>query len=428
MTAHAVSPAPPNINPEYEEDSDEDLAARETEAFLANLAYTVQNENADGYLSPDDGPVHITANTAFGLQCPIASAYLPPDDGSFQTAFELDEFLSNLEFYSSDEQHTGYLSSDTEPVQITAHMMSGDDLLILPTDKTDLPSPDDKDLPRDRHSPNFFHALLRRTKDQKQAVEIPLSYAHVFEADLVTAADINQHEARIYRPGFTPDELRDSIRLMLRTTKRYEEMVAFQAQNISPEHLDPHTHMVLHALLESRDRDKTTISRAQQSRIDTLDPDCPLDQEYAKLLRVHAKQDADYAKQGTERSDTNRTMYRVFSDGLYTVHQNNFALYCKPHLQNLPPNTAVELQNARKKLQDDELPPYRPIQFDTLPEPTVPTFETTLEKANVPPPTLLPRAQWMKDTPPRFSAIRTLTQHTMPPALGLLELATPARS
>jgi hypothetical protein len=45
-------------------------------------------------------------------------------------------------------------------------------------------------------------------------------------------------------------------------------------------------------------------SRAQQARIDTLDPDCPLDQEYAKLLRVHAKQDADFAKQGTERSDT----------------------------------------------------------------------------------------------------------------------------
>jgi hypothetical protein len=96
-------------------------------------------------------------------------------------------------------------------------------------------------------------------------------------------------------------------------------------------------------------------------------------------------------------------MYRVFSDGLYTVHQDNFALYCKPHLQNLPPNTAVELQNARKKLQDDELPLYRPIQFDTLPEPTVPTFETTLEKANVPPPTLLPRAQWMTDTPPFLS-------------------------
>ena len=136
MTAHAVSPAPPNINPENAYDSDDDLAARETEAFLANLAFTVQNETADGYLSTDDGPIHVTANTAFGPQCPVTSAYLPLDDGSFQSAFELDEFLSNLEFRSPDEEHTGYLSSDTEPVRITAHMMSGDDLLILPTDNT----------------------------------------------------------------------------------------------------------------------------------------------------------------------------------------------------------------------------------------------------------------------------------------------------
>jgi hypothetical protein len=98
VTAHAVSPAPPNINPENAYDSDDDLAPRETEAFLANLAYTVQNETADGYLSTDDGPIHVTANTAFGPQCPVTSAYLPPDDGSFQSAFELDEFLSNLEF------------------------------------------------------------------------------------------------------------------------------------------------------------------------------------------------------------------------------------------------------------------------------------------------------------------------------------------
>ncbi len=160
-------------------------------------------------------------------------------------------------------------------------------------------------------------------------MKIPLSYAHIFAADLVTVADVDQHEARIYQPGFTPDELRDSIRLMLRTTNEDEEVVAFQPQNIPPEHLDPHTHMVLHALLESRDRDKTATSRVPQARINNLNPDCPLDQEYAKLLQVHAKQDADYAEKGTEQNDTNRTMYRVFSDGVYTIHQNNFALYCK---------------------------------------------------------------------------------------------------
>ncbi len=92
-------------------------------------------------------------------------------------------------------------------------------------------------------------------------------------------------------------------------------------------------------------------------------------------------------------------MYHAFANGLFPIHENNFALYCKPHLRYLPPNTAVDLQKACDDLKPDYLPPYRPIQMDVLPEPTVPTFKTTLAQANIPP-TLLPRAQWMKDTPP----------------------------
>jgi hypothetical protein len=186
---------------------------------------------------------------------------------------------------------------------------------------------------------------------------------------------------------------------MLRTTKPGEDMVDFNPNNIPPEHLDVRTHMVLHALLDERDKDRLAPTRSSIAAAANLDPDCSLDQEYSKLLKVHAQLDSEYAQLGTGRNDTNRTMYHAFANGLFPIHENNFALYCKPHLRNLPPNTAVDLQKARDDLKPDDLPPYRPIQMDVLPEPTVPTFKTTLTQANKPT-TLLPRAQWMKDTPP----------------------------
>ena len=93
-------------------------------------------------------------------------------------------------------------------------------------------------------------------------------------------------------------------------------------------------------------------------------------------------------------------MYQVYSDSPYIVHDNNFSYYCKPHLLNLPAGTAFELQTIRDKLQPDDQPPYRPIQLDALPEPTVPTFKRSLSQAYEMPPPLKPRAQWMKETPP----------------------------
>jgi hypothetical protein len=48
------------------------------------------------------------------------------------------------------------------------------------------------------------------------------------------------------------------------------------------------------------------------------------------------------------------------------------------------------------------IPPYRPIQRDALPEPTLPTFSKTSTKQNNPP-ALKPRQQWMRDTPPFLS-------------------------
>jgi hypothetical protein len=94
-------------------------------------------------------------------------------------------------------------------------------------------------------------------------------------------------------------------------------------------------------------------------------------------------------------------MYQIFSDSLFPIHDNNFALHCKPHLRNLPAKTAVELRTIRSKL-DLEKSSYRPIQLDALPDPSVPTFS----KANTKQPmtvALKPREQWMRDIPPFLS-------------------------
>ena len=93
-------------------------------------------------------------------------------------------------------------------------------------------------------------------------------------------------------------------------------------------------------------------------------------------------------------------MYQVYSDGPFIIHDNNFQTYCKPHLRNLPESTAFELQAIRNKLDSaGEIPPYRLIQEDPLPAPTVPQFRTPLDQParHIP---LQPRAQWMLDTPP----------------------------
>ncbi len=68
MTANVASSAPPLTTLEHENETHEESAARETEEFLVHLAYSVQNENDDGYLSPDDETVRITANNVFVSQ------------------------------------------------------------------------------------------------------------------------------------------------------------------------------------------------------------------------------------------------------------------------------------------------------------------------------------------------------------------------
>ena len=129
-----------------------------------------------------------------------------------------------------------------------------------------------------------------------------------------------------------------------------------------------------------------------------LDPSRNIEEEYLRLDKSH--------------NDTNRAMYQVYSDSRFVIHDNNFASFCKPHLRNLPVSTAFELQTVRERLETIEGPPYKPIQHEPLPTPTVPSFATTLAEyakqapsanasiANRTQPSLRPRAQWMKETPP----------------------------
>ena len=401
MIANTASSAPPPTDPELEDA--EDSAARQTEEFLANLAYDLQNDDNDGYESPDAETVQITANTAFSYHRNGHNEYLLPDVVPELVPFDVEEFMLHLDY--SSPLHNGHWSDEGNIVVINANMMTSDDLLICPQDgKVVPPSPNGKEESTrlSTTQATFLNELRNRPRStwiQKQADEVPLSYAEVFQAELISATDINRHEALIYQPGFSPDELRSSVKLMLRSTNQSDEMEDFDPRNIPPEDVDPQTHLVLHSLLDERNKDKVAVHLARQAELESLDPSCALDREKAKLLRAHIELDNQYALSGTARNDTNRTMHHVFSNAAFPVHQNNFAMYCKPHLHNLPPSTAVELQKRRLELKNAELPPYRPIQLDALPEPTVPTFVIPLGVSKATP-TLVPRAQWMKDTPP----------------------------
>ena len=260
----------------------------------------------------------------------------PPDYDEYEDAARhTEEFLASF-MHDSDD---GY---DDEPVRITANMMSStdDDMWILEPDQNE---------PSDKTS----------TAPATPSLD-PLSYANAFHADLTTIEGINMHESRIYQHGLTPSEIRHNIKLALRSSLPHQPMVAFQAKDIPPAELDPRTNMVLHALLAER-------GRAGQ------DPKA--------------------------QNETNRTMFQVYSDSQFIIHDNNFFSCCKPHLRNLPRHTAFQLQSMRTNLEAKELPPYRPIQFDALPEPTVPKFKPRTT-ANPP---LQPRAQWMQRRcpPPR---------------------------
>ncbi len=86
---------------------------------------------------------------------------------------------------------------------------------------------------------------------------------------------------------------------MLQSTNHGDPMVDFDQRNIPPEDVDPDKHLVLHALLDERDKDRVALNLARQSRLDGLDPNCSHDQEMAKYLRNHMEYDRKYVLVGT---------------------------------------------------------------------------------------------------------------------------------
>jgi hypothetical protein len=120
--------------------------------------------------------------------------------------------------------------------------------------------------------------------------EIPLSYAQAFASELVTAADVDRHEARIYKEGRTPAAIRSSIKLSLRAGRPEQHLKEFDSHDIPPSNRDAQTHMVLQALLGERNK-------------------CP-------------KRDPP----SQAHNETNRVMYQIFSDSRFPIHDNNFAM------------------------------------------------------------------------------------------------------
>jgi hypothetical protein len=246
---------------------------------------------------------------------------------------QTEAFLASCMYDTTTDTDYGYTSSGDGPVRITANMLSDDDVWLMHSDtalppattaafNTSVPITSPPAVPS-IHSTSF------------PTDSTPLSYLVAFRADLATLEGIELHETRIYQPGLTPGEIRQKLNLALRTVPPYQPMPNFQPKDIPPSNLDPQTHSVLHALLANRDRPHRDTAA---------------------------------------RNVSNRAMFQVYSESPFLIHANNFFSCCRPHLRNLPPQTAFELQSARIRMEAIEQPPYRPIHLDVLPEPTAPTF------------------------------------------------------
>ena len=242
-------------------------------------------------------------------------------------------FLASCMYDATTDTDYGYSSSGDGPVRITANMMSDDDVWLLHSDtalptattaafNTSVPTTAPPAVPSS-HLPSF------------PTDSTPLSYLVAFRADLATLEGIELHETRIYQPGLTPGEIRQKVQLALHTLPPYQPMPNFQTKDIPPSNLDPRTHSVLHALLADRDRPH---------------------------------------RETAARNVSNRAMFQVYSESPFLIHANNFFSCCRPHLRNLPPQTAFELQSARIRMEAMEQPHYRPIHLDVLHEPTLQRF------------------------------------------------------
>jgi hypothetical protein len=105
----------------------------------------------------------------------------------------------------------------------------------------------------------FFHELLNRTRNRRPAPaqpahtvyhlgllaeavnpaarkpdEDPISYKSAFAAELTTVHALDRHESRIYQKGYTPEEIRHTIKLILRQISPGTHVVYFHTHDIPP--------------------------------------------------------------------------------------------------------------------------------------------------------------------------------------------------
>jgi hypothetical protein len=232
------------------------------------------------------------------------------DDNEDTVDQQTEAFLASCMSDTATYSDYGYTSSGDEPVQISASMLSDDDVWLLHSDtnlppsttaafNAPVPVTSQPSLPIPRHCLTWWHFVLTSSH---------------WRALIYTRRESISQDL----PWGNPAKIKSSIACRI-TIPAYAQL---SAQGYSPSNLDPRTHSVLHALLADRD-----------------------------------KPNRDTAA----RNVTNRAMFQVYSESPFLIHANNFFSCCRPHLRNLPPQTAFELQSARIRMEAMEQPPYRPI-------------------------------------------------------------------
>jgi hypothetical protein len=222
VTANNVSSAPSTTAHEYDADYDDDdasEAARHTEEFLASLMYAA-NAEEDGYISPGHGPVQINAhmmNDADSLW--MLSNTDPPSTSSAPEAH-------------TDRWSAPHNNQDTSVVSSMPHRPSSlfDDCYVAGKHTN----------PAGVHgvTPGRYpHNQLRLTgaiNPSARPAEVPLTYLQAFHTDLTTVQDANRHEARIFQHGYTPDEIRRNIKLILRMAPSDQHRPSFKSRTSRP--------------------------------------------------------------------------------------------------------------------------------------------------------------------------------------------------
>ena len=130
------------------------------------------------------------------------------DDEEEAAAQHTEAFLASLMFEDNTGTDDGYTSSGEGPVQITANMMSNDELWLLHPDTTVPPSRSNDPTPSVASTPAVPVELQPKLPSANlpsiPVDSTPLSYLLAFRADLTTIEGIDLHENRIYQPGLTP--------------------------------------------------------------------------------------------------------------------------------------------------------------------------------------------------------------------------------